>query len=97
MMRGGLTELRKIAAVADTWGLTIAPHLFHELMVHVLASIPNANYLEYMDWNDDLWVEPAVPQSGKLRPPESPGHGLAFKADLLKSQRVGGSEVSGKV
>jgi L-alanine-DL-glutamate epimerase-like enolase superfamily enzyme len=97
MMRGGLTELRKIAAVADTWGLTIAPHLFHELMVHVLASIPNANYVEYMDWNDDLWVEPAIPQSGKLRPPESPGHGLAFKPDLLKSQRIGGSEVSSKV
>jgi hypothetical protein len=50
-----------------------------------------------MDWNDDLWVEPAIPQSGKLRPPESPGHGLVFKSDLLKSQRVGGSEVSAKV
>ncbi len=32
-MRGGLTELRKIAAVADTWNMTIAPHLFPELNV----------------------------------------------------------------
>ncbi|MEQ1613328.1 MAG: mandelate racemase/muconate lactonizing enzyme family protein, partial [Hyphomicrobiaceae bacterium] len=53
-MRGGLTELRKIAAVADTWGISIAPHCFHELMVQINASIPNASYLEYMDWNDDL-------------------------------------------
>ena len=30
-MRGGFTELRKIAANADTWGIQIAPHLFHEL------------------------------------------------------------------
>ncbi|HRD75269.1 MAG TPA: mandelate racemase/muconate lactonizing enzyme family protein [Hyphomicrobiaceae bacterium] len=93
-MRGGLTELRKIAAVADTWGLQIAPHLFHELTVHVLASIPNANYLEYMDWNDDLWVTPAIPKDGMLRAPEAPGHGLAFKPEILKSCRFGGRETS---
>ena len=40
-MRGGFTELRKIAVLADTWGLTIAPHLFPELNVQLLASIPN--------------------------------------------------------
>ena len=91
-MRGGLTELRKIAAVADTWGIQIAPHLFHELTVHLLASIPNANYLEYMDWNDDLWATPAIPKGGMLSPPEAPGHGLAFKPSILKDFRVGGHE-----
>jgi L-alanine-DL-glutamate epimerase-like enolase superfamily enzyme len=25
-VRGGLTDLRKIAVLADTWGITIAPH-----------------------------------------------------------------------
>ena len=45
-MRGGLTELRKIATVADTWGMTIAPHLFPELNVQLLASIPNGIWLE---------------------------------------------------
>lgn len=93
-MRGGLTELRKIAAVAETWGITIAPHLFHELNVHLLASIPNASWLEYMDWNDDLWVEPAIPKAGKLEPPEAPGHGLRFKPEILTDCRVGGFEVS---
>jgi L-alanine-DL-glutamate epimerase-like enolase superfamily enzyme len=91
-MRGGLTELRKIAAVADTWGLRLAPHLFHELLVHLMASIPNASWLEYMDWNDDLWVTPMVPVNGKLRPPETPGHGLAVKPEVLKDCRVGGTE-----
>ncbi len=91
-MRGGLTELRKIAAVAETWGISIAPHLFHELNVHLLASIPNASWLEYMDWNDDLWVEPAIPVGGKLKPPESPGHGLRFKSEVLADCRVGGFE-----
>ena len=27
VMQGGFTELRKIAALADTWGMTLAPHL----------------------------------------------------------------------
>jgi L-alanine-DL-glutamate epimerase-like enolase superfamily enzyme len=94
-MRGGLTELRKIAAVADTWGIQIAPHLFHELTVHVMASIPNANYLEYMDWNDDIWVNPAIPVKGMLKPTETPGHGVAFKPELLRDARVGGAEVKG--
>jgi D-arabinonate dehydratase len=84
VMRGGLTELRKIAAVADTWGLRIAPHLYHELMTHLVASIPNGDWLEYMGWHDDLWVEPVPPEQGKVRVPERPGHGLAFKPEVLK-------------
>lgn len=88
VMRGGLTELRKIAALADTWGMTIAPHLFDELMVHLMASIPNAHMLEHMGWLDDLWVEPVPVENGRLRPPERPGHGLAFRPELLKDFAV---------
>jgi len=40
VMRGGLSELRKIAVEADSRGLLIAPHLFPELMVQLMASIP---------------------------------------------------------
>ena len=47
-MRGGLTDLRKIATLADTWGMTIAPHLFPELNVQLLASIPNGLWIEDM-------------------------------------------------
>ena len=93
-MRGGLTELLKISTLADTWGIQIAPHCFHELAVHVLASIPNANYLEYMDFNNDLWVKPAIPVNGMLRPPEVPGHGMLFKREILSDCRVGGFEVT---
>lgn len=94
-MRGGYTELRKIAAAAEPWGIRIAPHLFHETMVHLLASIPNANYLEYMDWNDDLWIEPVLPsKTGTMTPPERPGHGLAFRPEILKECRIGGQRMT---
>jgi len=83
VMRGGLTELRKIAAVADTWGVRIAPHLYWELMAHLVASIPNGDWLEYMGWHDDLWVHSLAPEAGQVRLPQRPGHGLAFKPELL--------------
>ncbi len=87
-MRGGLTELRKIAALADTWNMTLAPHLFPELNVHLLASIPNGLWIEHMGLLDDLWVEPVPIVSGVITAPERPGHGLAFKPEVLKEFRI---------
>ena len=83
VMRGGFTELRKIATVADTWGITIAPHLFPELMVQLMASIPNAHIIEYVNWMDDAWVNPILPTQGQYSAPERPGHGLEFKKEFI--------------
>ncbi len=82
-MRGGLAEMRKLATLADTWGMTIAPHLFPELAVHVLCSIPNASWIEHMGLLDDLWVEALPVRGGRVTAPERPGHGLAFKPEVL--------------
>lgn len=82
-MRGGLTELRKIAAVADTWGMTIAPHLFPELNVHLLASIPNGIWAEQMGLLDDVFVSLPPIAEGMITAPETPGHGLAFRPEVL--------------
>jgi L-alanine-DL-glutamate epimerase-like enolase superfamily enzyme len=83
-MRGGLTELRKIATVADTWGMTIAPHLFPELNVQLLASVPNGLWIEDMGLSDDLWIEPVPVVNGMITAPERPGHGLAFRPEILR-------------
>jgi len=88
VMRGGLTEMRKIAAVADTWGMTISPHLFPELMVQVMASIPNGLMLEYLDFLDDLWGDPVLPKNGMMAPSQKPGHGLSFKDGVLREGRI---------
>jgi L-alanine-DL-glutamate epimerase-like enolase superfamily enzyme len=83
-MRGGMTDLRKIATLADTWGITIAPHLFPELNVHLLASIPNGIWCENMGLIDDLWVDPPDIRNGMITAPERPGHGLKFREEVLK-------------
>ena len=87
-MRGGFTEMRKIAAVADTYGIRLAPHLFPEINVHVLCSIPNAEVLEYMGWLDQVWVDAPMPENGIMRPPDRPGHGLQIKPEVLKDYRM---------
>lgn len=88
VIRGGLTELRKIAATADTWGIQIAPHLYPELMIQIMASIPNGLILENMEFMDDIWQDWARPIKGVMTAPETPGHGLKIKPEIMTDCRV---------
>ena len=83
IMRGGYTELRIIAKHAARAGLTLAPHLFPELSVQLVASIGNPSWIEYMGWYDHLWIEPVLPEGGFMTPPDRAGHGLDFKPELF--------------
>ncbi len=87
-MRGGFTDLRKTAALAEVKGIKIAPHLFPELNVQLLASIPNASWIEDMRLSCDLWVEPVPVTNGTIVAPERPGHGLTFKPEILRDCAV---------
>ena len=88
IMRGGYSELRVIADHAHAAGITIAPHLFPELSCHLLASIPNPSWLEYMGWHDILFTEPLIPVDGMITPPTKPGHGLTLRPELFTDFRV---------
>lgn len=44
---GGITELRHIAHLADAYGVTLAPHWFHDLHAPLVGAFPNANFVEY--------------------------------------------------
>jgi L-alanine-DL-glutamate epimerase-like enolase superfamily enzyme len=87
-MRGGFTDLRKTAVLAESCGLMMAPHLFPELNVQILASIPNGIWIEDMGLSNDLFVDPVPIKDGFITVPERPGHGLAFKPEILKDCRV---------
>jgi galactonate dehydratase len=83
---GGITELKKLAAMAEAQAVTVAPHdgsvgpIVEMANVHVLASIPNCIFLEHMA-NDVPWrldVAPgAVPEeNGYIAVPNAPGLGV---------------------
>jgi L-alanine-DL-glutamate epimerase-like enolase superfamily enzyme len=88
LMRGGFTDLRKTAALADAKGIRIAPHLFTELSTQLVASIPNGSWIEDMGLSHDLWVEPVPVVNGAIIAPERPGHGLTFKPEILRDCAV---------
>lgn len=88
VVRGGLTDLRKTAAIADTWGMQIAPHLYPELMIQLMASIPNGLIIEDMGLLEDIWVDPVKTEKGMIAAPERPGHGLRIKPDFIEEYTV---------
>jgi L-alanine-DL-glutamate epimerase-like enolase superfamily enzyme len=44
---GGISEFRRIAATAASYGVTVCPHWFHDLHAHLVAATPNARYVEF--------------------------------------------------
>ena len=68
--------------------MQIAPHLYPELMVHLMASIPNGLVLEEMGLLADIWVAAPACVNGVITAPETPGHGLQIKPEIMVDAKV---------
>lgn len=86
---GGVSDWMRIAALADGARMKVTPHVFHEVSVHLASAIPNASWVEYMEWWKPLFVEPVMIVDGWLTAPDAPGLGLAFDWDRLDARRIG--------
>jgi len=80
---GGITEWRRIAATAASYGATVAPHWFHDLHVHLVAGTPNATWVEYFPDDQVLNFRRLVDRQldlrgGRLVLPHDPGLGFRF-------------------
>jgi L-alanine-DL-glutamate epimerase-like enolase superfamily enzyme len=80
---GGISEWRRIAATAASYGVTVCPHWFHDLHAHLVAATPNARYVEFFP--DDqvlnfrrLIDEQLKVEDGMLILPSSSGLGFGF-------------------
>lgn len=85
---GGITEWRRIAATAASFGVSVSPHAWHDVHVHLVASTPNATYAEFMP--DDHIVNfrrlidrQLVAERGDLLLPKTPGLGFDFDVDAV--------------
>lgn len=86
---GGVTEWRRIAATASSYGVTVTPHAWHDLHMHLVGATPNAAYVEYMPDDSILNFSPlvdteAVVADGCLVLPEGPGLGFDFDAAAVR-------------
>lgn len=89
---GGLSEARKIAAMADAWQLPVAPHdctgpVVWAASTHLSLHAPNALIQEcvrafYTGWYKDLVTELPQVKNGKISVNGKPGLGLELLPDL---------------
>ncbi len=83
----GLLELKKISALAEGAGLTVAPHgpaspIGNMAAAHVSATMSNFDVLEFSfgetDWRAELIDPPERLERGYLNVPERPGFGITL-------------------
>lgn len=87
---GGISEWRRIAAMAAGYGVTMCPHWFHDLHVHLVASTPNAGFVEYFCDDQVLNFRRLVDtqlefKEGRLVVPKTPGLGFGFEASAVEA------------
>ena len=98
---GGITEIRKIAAMGAAHGRPISFHTWGDAIalaasVHLSAAIKECIVMEldytYNPLRAELLRDPLELQRGYLRPPEGPGLGVEVEPDALQRFAFSGSE-----
>ncbi len=94
---GGLTEIRRIAALTSAHGVRLAPHawgsgVLFAASIHVAMSSANCHILEvtqgYMPMMWELFNEPFdIRSDGTVHAPDRPGLGFTLRADALEKFR----------
>ena len=94
---GGIGEFLKIATLAETYNLSLAPHSPYfgpgfVATLHLLAHTRLAQWIEkiYFDLEADLFTEPLKFAGGVYTVPDGPGLGREVNRDVLKEYRMTG-------
>jgi L-alanine-DL-glutamate epimerase-like enolase superfamily enzyme len=86
---GGVTEFRRIAATAASFGVEVYPHWFHDLHAQLAAATPNARYVEYFPDDQVLNFRRLVDtqleiRDGSIVLPRAAGLGFDFDGAMLE-------------
>ncbi|MFN3323565.1 MAG: mandelate racemase/muconate lactonizing enzyme family protein [Bryobacteraceae bacterium] len=95
---GGISEAKKIAAMAETWYLPVAPHncggpVLHAASVHLAANVTNLYILEtvrrhYLDEYNGLFTGLPLVKGGKILLPEGAGLGVTLNEEVLERDNI---------
>lgn len=88
---GGISEMRRIAALAELYGIQVAPHnpkgpVATAANLHVCASIPNFMTLEHVHpvpLFDQVQTSPMKMIDGSYALPTAPGLGVDLREDVI--------------
>jgi L-alanine-DL-glutamate epimerase-like enolase superfamily enzyme len=89
---GGISEAKKIATMAETYYLPVAPHncggpILHFASAHLAANVTNLNILEsvrrhYLDEYQGVVTSELKPVNGEFSLPPGPGLGVELSEDV---------------
>lgn len=90
----GVTEWRRIAGMAHSFGVAMAHHEEPQVALHLLAGVPNSLCVEiFPNYNrDPMWFDlpeqqPAI-RDGFMHIPDAPGFGIQLRTDTIEKWRV---------
>ena len=94
---GGITEAKRVADLAQSAGLRVAPHTWSDAVAitanaHVVASLPHGITVEVDQTGnpliEELLVEPLVVRDGQLSLSKAPGLGIELNPVTLQRYRL---------
>ncbi len=88
MRVGGVTELVKVAHLAECNGLPVSPHLFPEQSLQLLGALSNGSYFEHVPWFAMLFRESIEMEAGFAVVPDRPGFGFTFDSASVERFRI---------
>jgi L-alanine-DL-glutamate epimerase-like enolase superfamily enzyme len=94
---GGLTEAKKIAAMAADANITLVPHAFKTgvlvaASIHLIASLPDIPFLEFSvtesSIRKELLLKPFVQKDGYVAVPTAPGLGIELNPEVIRKYGI---------
>jgi L-alanine-DL-glutamate epimerase-like enolase superfamily enzyme len=92
---GGVSELRKVFALAAAHNVTVMPHTFYDgpgllAGVHANAALGQGSLVEwrYFDLEARLYGDALLPKDGSIAVPQGPGLGVEPDADVIRRYGV---------
>ena len=92
---GGISEVRRIAAMAESRDILLAPHcplspVALAASLQIDASCPNFFIQEHVTLGETLLTEPFVVEAGHIKVPERPGLGIELDEGKLAGEKFDG-------
>jgi L-alanine-DL-glutamate epimerase-like enolase superfamily enzyme len=88
---GGITQFLKLATIAESKQLEIAPHFAMEIHCHLAAAYPIEPWVEHFDWLDPLFNEHLETRDGRMWVSDRPGLGFTL-SEQASAWTIGTSE-----
>jgi L-alanine-DL-glutamate epimerase-like enolase superfamily enzyme len=82
---GGPTEFLKAGHLCEAYHIPCSSHLFPEMSLPLLASLPGGYYLEHMPWFEKIYRERIeLDAEGNAIVPDRPGWGFSFDPEAIR-------------